>query len=152
VSLKRSFAMSSGICAQCGDVVNGYCFNCMGFVEESGEPSFSPDSSLRHADDEPDGYELDEDWPEVEDLGDEDLEDDEDNDEDDEIEDEDWCGADDDEGCCEGDEDDDVSHGCCDGDEGDDDEGDYDEGDYDEASHDEDDYDDEGYGGDEGDD
>lgn len=37
--------MSSGICANCGDSVNGYCFNCMGFVDE-GEWSFYGDQSV----------------------------------------------------------------------------------------------------------
>ena len=41
--------MSSGTCARCGDSVNGYCFNCMGYVEEGGV-SFSPDLSLRDDD------------------------------------------------------------------------------------------------------
>lgn len=42
--------MSSGICASCGDTVNGYCFNCMGYVDEGGS-SFYADQSLIEEDD-----------------------------------------------------------------------------------------------------
>ncbi len=44
--------MSSGICASCGDAVNGYCFNCMGYVDEGGS-SFYADPSLNEDDDFP---------------------------------------------------------------------------------------------------
>ena len=57
--------MSSGICASCGDSVNGYCFNCMGYVDEGGV-SFSPDSSLRDDDDFDDYIDCEPDFEEPE--------------------------------------------------------------------------------------
>ena len=57
--------MSSGTCASCGDSVNGYCFNCMGYVEEGGA-SFSPDSSLRDDDDFDDYIDCEPDFEEPE--------------------------------------------------------------------------------------
>jgi hypothetical protein len=61
--------MSSGTCASCGDAVNGYCFNCMGYVDEGGA-SFYADTSLIEDDDfevpEPDFEEPDFEEPDFE--------------------------------------------------------------------------------------